>query len=94
MTKSCLSGEGLGTPENKDGNTYIYHTSNSHECMGVNGEALQLHVVYRKPFFHCKSRENPYQVYCKSHEKPDEYYKSCEVLYQVLQVILLRLNMQ
>jgi len=29
----------------------IYHTSNSHECMGVNGEALQLHAVYKKLYF-------------------------------------------
>ena len=29
----------------------IYHTSNSRECMGVNGEALQLHAVYIKPYF-------------------------------------------
>ena len=29
----------------------FYHTSNSHECMGVNGEALQLHAVYKKPYF-------------------------------------------
>ena len=28
-----------------------YHTSNSRECMGVNGEALQLHSVYKKPHF-------------------------------------------
>ena len=27
------------------------HTSNSHECMGVNGEALQLHADYKKPHF-------------------------------------------
>ena len=27
------------------------HTSNSRECMGVNGEALQLHSVYKKPYF-------------------------------------------
>ena len=26
------------------------HTSNSCECMGVNGEALQLHTVYEKPY--------------------------------------------
>ena len=26
--------------------------------MGVNGEALQLHAVYKK---YCKSHENPYQ---------------------------------
>ena len=42
--------------------------------MGVNGEALQLHVVYKKLFFttsharirikYYKSRENPYQVLC------------------------------
>ena len=41
--------------------------------MGVNGEALQLHAVFKKPFFftishtririrYCKSRENLYQV--------------------------------
>ena len=29
----------------------FYHTSNSRECMGVNGEALQLHAVYKKPYF-------------------------------------------
>ena len=43
--------------------------------MGANGEALQLHAVYKKPYFYCKSRENPYQ-----------YYKSHETQYQVLQV--------
>ena len=26
----------------------FYHMSNSCECMGVNGEALQLHAVYKK----------------------------------------------
>ena len=31
--------------------TQIYHTSNSCECMGVNGEALQLHAVYKKSYF-------------------------------------------
>ena len=34
--------------------------------MGVNGEAFQLHAVYKKPYF---------------------YYKSCQSLYQVLQVM-------
>ena len=29
----------------------LYHTSNSRERMGVNGEALQLHAVYKKPYF-------------------------------------------
>ena len=28
-----------------------YHTSNSHECMGVNGKALQLHAVYKSCIF-------------------------------------------
>ena len=31
--------------------------------MGVNGEALQLHAVYKKPYLlYYKSRENPYQA--------------------------------
>ena len=29
----------------------FYHKSNSRKCMGVNGEALQLHAVYKKPYF-------------------------------------------
>jgi len=34
------------------GDNYIlYHTSNSRKCMEVNGEALQLHAVYKKPYF-------------------------------------------
>ena len=45
-----------------------YHTSNSRECMGVNEEAMQLHKVYKKPYFYYKSCEHPYQ--------------SCENLYQ------------
>ena len=49
--------------------------------MGVNGEALQLHTVYKSRNFYYKSRENPYQ-YCKSRENP----------YQVLQVTCVRLN--
>ena len=44
--------------------------------MGVNGEALQLHAVYKSRIFYCKSRENSYQ-----------YYKSRENPYQVLQVM-------
>ena len=43
--------------------------------MGVNGEALQLHAVYKKPYFYYKSCENLYQ-----------YWKSRENSYQVLQV--------
>ena len=53
----------------------FHHTSNSCECMGVNGEALQLHIVYKKPYLYYKSRKNPYQ-----------YYKSRENPYQVVQV--------
>ena len=30
---------------------YTYHMSNSHESIGVNGEALQLHAVYKMPYF-------------------------------------------
>ena len=30
--------------------------------MGVNEEALQLHTVYKKPYFYYKSHENLYQV--------------------------------
>jgi len=54
----------------------FYHTSNSCERMGVNGEALQMHTVYKNCICYCKSRENPYQ-----------YYKSRKNLYQVLQVV-------
>ena len=39
-----------------------YHVSISRKCMGVNGEALQLHSVIKSCIFDCKSRENPYQV--------------------------------
>ena len=66
--------------------TSTYHTSNSRKCMGVNGEALQLHVVFIKShIFYSKSRENPYQ-YSKPRENPYQYYKSRENPYQVLQV--------
>ena len=40
----------------------LHHTSHSHKCMGVNEEALQLHAVFKKSFYH----ENTYQYY-KSH---------------------------
>ena len=43
--------------------------------MRMYGKALQLHAVYKKPYFYCKSRENSYQCY-KLRENP----------YQVLQV--------
>ena len=38
-----------------------YHMSNSHECMGVSGEALHLPEVYKKPYFYYKSHKNLYQ---------------------------------
>ena len=43
--------------------TLHYHTSNSHECMGVSEEALQLHAVLKKPFLYHKSHKNLNQ-YC------------------------------
>ena len=53
---------------------HFYHTSNSRECMEVNGKPLKLHAV---PYFLLQSDcENPYQ-YCNSHENP----------HQVLQVM-------
>ena len=54
----------------------------SRECMGVNGEALQLHAVCT---FYCKPCKNLYQYY-NSRENPYQYYKSRKNLYQVLQV--------
>ena len=50
------------------------YMSNSCECMGVNGEALQLCTVYKKPYL------LP-QVTCKFLSVL--YYKSQEILYQV-----------
>ena len=47
--------------------------SNSHECMRVNKEALQLHAVYKNHIFYYKSHKNLYQhvlqVTCKSVSK-------------------------
>ena len=48
-----------------------YPTSNSCECTVINGEDLQLHVVYKKPYFYNRSCENLYQYY-KSHENPHQ----------------------
>ena len=48
---------------------YYYHNT-------VNGEALQMHAVYKKPYFYYKLSNNLYQ-----------YYKLQENLYQVLQVM-------
>ena len=63
---------------------YLLYMSNTHECMGVNGEALQLHAVYKKAYFYCKSRENLNQYY-KSHE--NLYIRYCKSH-------VLRLNVQ
>ena len=49
---------------------YIYHTSNSCKCMAVNGEALQLQVVYNK------SCNNPYQVLQVMHTVSERAMKS------------------
>ena len=43
-----------------------FHTSNSHEYMGVNGEALQLHAVY---YLNYKSHKNQVRIHIR-------YYKS------------------
>ena len=47
-----------------------------HTNVGVNGEALQLHAVYKKPYFFITSHARIRIRYCKSHKN----------LYQVLQV--------
>ena len=44
--------------------------------MTVNGEALQMHAVYKKPYFYYKLSNDLYQ-----------YYKLRKNLYQVLQVM-------
>ena len=54
--------------------------------MGVNGEALQLHAVYKEPYFFTTSHARIHIRYYKSRENPYQYYKSHENLYQVLQV--------
>ena len=43
----------------------IYHMSNSHECMGVNGKALQLCIIYKKPYFFITSHARICIRYCK-----------------------------
>ena len=40
------------------GNLFI----DSYKYIGVNGEALQLHAVFKKLYFYYKSRKCPYQV--------------------------------
>ena len=54
----------------RGGITHVYHTSNSCECMGVNGEALQLHVVIKKTFTTSHTRVNIRYYIHKSHLSP------------------------
>ena len=62
-----------------------YHTSNLHECMGVNGKALHLCVIYEK---FTTSRVRICIKYYNSYENSYQDYKSHENSYQVLQVTL------
>ena len=66
--------------------TSVYHTSNSCECMGVNGEALQLHVVYKKPYFLLQVTRESVSGTASHVRIHIRYYKSRENPYQVLQV--------
>ena len=59
---------------------YIYHTSNSRECMRVNGEALQLHSVYKKPYFLL-------QVTCESVSVLQVTWESISVLQVTLESV-------
>ena len=43
-----------------------YHMSNSDECMGVNGEAMHLHIVYKKLYFYYKSLDYIYNLLTES----------------------------
>ena len=52
-----------------------YHTSHSHECMGVSEKALQLHAVLKKPFLYHKSHKNLNQ-YCHAKSVSGTY---CEL---------------
>ena len=55
--------------------------------MGVNGEALQLHAVYKKLYFFTPSHVR-IRISTASHTRIRiRYYKSRENLYQVLQVM-------
>ena len=46
------------------------------ESMGADREALQLHTVYKKSYFYCKSRQNPYQVLQVTHATSECAIKS------------------
>ena len=55
--------------------------------MGVNGEALQLRTVYKKPYFFTASHAR-IRISTASHARIRiRYYKSRENPYQVLQVM-------
>ena len=51
MRLECCVPSGLDFEVSGGSIVRYYHTSNSRECMGVNGEALQLHAVYKKAYF-------------------------------------------
>ena len=55
-----------------------HHTSNSRECMGVNGEALQLHAVHtKKPYFLLQvTRESVLQSNRLTVQTDENYRKS------------------
>ena len=67
---------------------FFYHTSNSHERMGVNRKALQLCIIYEKPYFFTTGRVKICIRYYNLYENSYQYYKSHENSYQVLQVTL------
>ena len=47
----------------------FHHTFNSHECIGVSGEALQLHSVYKKRYFLLQVTQEFVSVLATSHVK-------------------------
>jgi len=62
-------------------NKLHYHmSSNSRECMGVNGEALQLHSVYKKPYFLLQLSHARIRISTTSHVKTHIRYCKSRVL--------------
>ena len=56
--------------------TYHYHTSNSHLCMGANVEALQLHAVDKKAVFLVQATQESVSVLPSHTRIHIRYYKS------------------
>ena len=56
-----------------------HHTSNSRECMGVNGEALQLHAAHKKAVLQVK-RESALQSNRMTVHTDENYRKSKEFI--------------